>query len=135
MSTARWNDKHCALCGNLAQYRTVMYLEHRGAPGLEFLCKACKGPTRLPAKTILIPTNCAEPDCPLSADAWFELADKETERHYLCGEHAWYWHECLGPEREMFGQNLSLTGDEEGPIRRFLPDGQSGVVWGDASDR
>src|SRR5258705_5831393 len=124
---AQWIDTKCSLCGNLAHYRTYMYLSQsrdKYAPGMEFLCKSCKESVELPTKTVLLPTSCAAPHgWPRTINGRIELLGDDgsvVETHYLCSEHAWRWREGLGPEFEMTVQSISFNGQEQGIPRRFL---------------
>jgi len=133
MSTTQWNDKECCLCGNLAQYRSYMYLEHKPAPGTESLCRTCKDVAILPPKTIVEPVKCATLECGGRAEAEFELLPGPTgepgEMHCLCIEHGWRWKHSLGIEREIFW--LAYT-PEAKPVR-FVRDDLRGAFTGDES--
>ena len=136
MSESRWNDRKCSLCGALAHYRTEMYRSYRPVPELEFLCRSCRESTELPDETIVMTTNCAEPDCTRTAQGRIELLGETgeiSEIHYLCAEHAWRWRQSMGAEREMTALPLGLRGRQHGRPRSYLRD--EGAPWGDESDK
>lgn len=137
----RWDDTRCSACGDLAQYRTDMYFEHKPAPGLEYLCGHCKHVTELPANTITLATRCADTEHQArrrSAACWCEVipvleTNNSPEKHFLCAEHAWKWRRDLGTEWEMRAQSLQANGQEAGEIFRFQRDDLAGAFWGDES--
>src|ERR1041385_3400393 len=127
--TLAWNDTRCSLCGELAQYRTLMYLEHKPVNGLEYLCAPCTESATLPEHRVVLVTQCAaEPDTRRrSAAAWCEVfqvlaAAEETQRHFLCSKHIWCWRHSLGPEWEMRVQALDPSGREIGEARAYQRD-------------
>jgi len=137
MAESRWNDKKCSLCDELASCQTEMYLQNsEPVPGMEYLCKECRGKSSLPPNTAIIVTDCAEPDCGLMAVGWFEatqlLSEKSEpgERHYLCAEHAWRWRQSLGEEWEINCQSLEPNGQETFSEPQKMPrDDRRSVIW------
>ena len=139
----RWDDTKCSVCGDLAQYRTDMYLKHRAAPGVEYLCGRCKEVVEFPPNTITLVTRCADTEHGArrrSAACWCEItsvleADNPPEKHFLCAEHAWKWRRDLGPEWEMRARSLHVNGEEGGEVFRFHRDDLAGAFWGDESTK
>lgn len=139
-SESRWDDRKCSLCGALAHCQTLMYLQNDiPAPGMEYLCRACKESVSLPPRTSIIVTRCAEPSCGMMAGGRFEAAPvlreegDSAEVHYFCGEHGWRWRQSLGPEWEMTVQSVSANARENGAPQRLLRDDLQGAVWLDES--